>query len=186
MKLAQSHILYAATEGVSGSVQSHNPEAAIADVDDDAPADDGVEVVFPFRVLLTSLDTPADLVTDFIPGFAGVIDRWFMVTEVVATSGGTADADIDVQIGATPVTGAKKEGLTQADFAAIGQVKQGGTITAANVIAADSVVSIVCTESAVNFTAGVITIYLVFKKAAAASKINAILAALRNNKQILS
>jgi hypothetical protein len=108
------------------------------------------------RILLTSTDTPADLVTDYIPGVVGDIVRWGFVTEVVATSGGTADVDLDLQIAATPVTGAKFTALTQADFAAIGQVKQSAALSAANTLAADSTLSIVCTESTTNFTAGAI------------------------------
>ena len=120
----------------------------------------GIPMVFQFYTLLTNLDTPADIVTDFVVPFDCTVISWQMVTRVVATSGGTADADIDLQIGATPITGAKKEGLTQADFAAVGQVKAGGTITAANTIAAGGTFSVVCTESAVNFTAGAIDIYV--------------------------
>jgi hypothetical protein len=120
----------------------------------------GTPVVLQFYTLLTSLDTPADIVTDFIVPFDCNVISWQMVTRVVATSGGTADADIDLQIGSTSITGAKKEGLTQGDFDTIGKIKAGGTITAANTIAAGGTFSVVCTESAVNFTAGAIDIYV--------------------------
>lgn len=120
----------------------------------------GIPVVLQFYTLLTSLDTPADIVTDFVMPFAGKVVSWQMVTRVVATSGGTADVDIDLQLGATSITGAKKEGLTQTDFDAIGEVKAGGTITAANTFAAGDTFSVVCTESATNFTAGAIDIYV--------------------------
>lgn len=119
-------------------------------------------VVISFPILLTSLDTPADLVTDFIMPFAATIVSWQLVTEVVATSGGTADADIELQIGAAAVTGSSVT-ITQADFSAIGKVKAGGTITAGNTIAAGGTFSIVCTESAVNFTAGKVNAYVAFQ-----------------------
>lgn len=133
-------------------------------------------------ILLTSLDTPKDLVTDYIPGIAGQIVRWGLITQVVATSGGTADADIHLEIETTEVTGSKFEALTQADFAAIGQVKQSAALSAANTITAASKITIVCAESAVNFTAGLVTPIIwvrVFATAAIEAKVNAVLAALK-------
>lgn len=119
----------------------------------------GIPVVLQFYTLLTSTDTPADIVTDFIVPFNCKVISWQMVSRVAATSGGTADVDIDLQIGATPITGAVTT-VTQADFETIGLVKAGATITAANTIAAGGTLSVVCTESTVNFTAGAIDIYV--------------------------
>jgi hypothetical protein len=118
-------------------------------------------VVMSFPILLTSLDTPADLVTDFVLPFKGAIISWQFIDEVVATSGGTADAAVQLELGSTLVTGSSTT-LTQADFAAIGQRKAGGIITAANTFNANAIFSIVCTSSAVNFTAGKINAYVTF------------------------
>lgn len=120
----------------------------------------GVPVVLQFYTLLTSFDTPADVVTDFVMPFAGTIISWQMVARVVATSGSTADADLELQLGTTTVTGSGITGLTEADLNAIGKVKAGGTITAANTFAAGGTFSIVCTESTTNFTAGAADIYV--------------------------
>lgn len=120
----------------------------------------GIPVVLQFYTLLTSFDTPADVVTDFVMPFAGKIISWQMVTRVVATSGSTADADIELQLGSTTVTGSGITALTEANLNAIGKVKAGGTITAANTFAASDTFSIVCTESATNFTAGAVDIYV--------------------------
>ena len=118
-------------------------------------------VVMSFPILLTSLDTPADLVTDLILPFKGAIISWQFVTEVVATSGGTADANVELQLGATTVTGSPTN-LTQANFGVIGEVKAGGTPSALNTFNAGATFSIVCTSSAVNFTAGKINAYITF------------------------
>ena len=118
-------------------------------------------VTMCFPILLTALDTPADVVTDFILPFKGAVISWQMVGEIVATSGGTADADLELQLGAVLVTGSGVT-ITEADFSAIGEVKAGGVITAANTFAAGATFSIVCTESAVNFTAGRINAYVTF------------------------
>jgi hypothetical protein len=120
----------------------------------------GIPIMLQFYTLLTSFDTPADVVTDFVLPFAGTIVSWQLVTRVVATSGSTADADLELQLGATPVTGSGISALTEADLNAIGKVKAGGTITAANTFAALDTFSIVCTESATNFTAGAVDIYV--------------------------
>ena len=133
--------------------------AAVASMNEAATVT-GIPVMLgPFYTLLTSTDTPADIVTDFVVPFACNVVSWQMVTRVVGTSGGTADVDIDLQIGATPITGAVTT-VTQADFATIGKVKAGATITAANTIAAGGTFSVVCTESTTNFTAGAIDIYV--------------------------
>lgn len=115
-----------------------------------------VPVTLP-DILLTSTDTPADLVTNYVVGIAGDIVRWGFITQVVATDGGSSDVDLDLQIGSTPVTGAAFAALAVADFNAIGKVKQSAALTAANTITTSSTISIVCTESTANFTAGVIT-----------------------------
>jgi hypothetical protein len=129
-------------------------------------------------ILLTSLDTPADLVTDYIPGVVGNIVRWGLITQVAATSGGTADADIHLEIETTEVTGSEFQALTQTDFSAIGKVKQSGAISAANALTAASKLSIVCDESAVNFTAGLVTPIIWVELTTETTKINAIIAAL--------
>lgn len=118
-----------------------------------------VTMVFP--ILLISTDTPADLVTDLVLPFKGAVISWQFVTEVVATSGGTADVNVELQLGATTVTGSPTN-LSQAAFAAIGQVKAGGIITAANTFNSAATFSIVCTSSAVNFTAGKVNAYVTF------------------------
>lgn len=120
----------------------------------------GIPVVLQFHALLTGFDTPADVVTDFVMPFAGTIISWQLVAKVAATSGGTADADLELQLGSTTVTGSTITALTHTDLNAIGKVKAGGTITAANTFAAGATFSVVCTESAVNFTAGEIEIYV--------------------------
>lgn len=118
-------------------------------------------VTMSFPILLTSTDTPADLVTDLVLPFKGAVISWQFVTEVVATSGGTADVNVELQLGATAVTGSATN-LSQAAFAAIGQVKAGGIITALNTFNSGATFSIVCTSSAVNFTAGKINAYVTF------------------------
>lgn len=120
----------------------------------------GIPVMLQFYTLLTSFDTPADVVTDFVMPFAGTIISWQLVSRVVATSGSTADADLELQLAAASVTGSKITALTEADLNAVGKVKAGGTITAANTFAAGATFSVVCTESAVNFTAGAADIYV--------------------------
>ena len=115
--------------------------------------------VGPFYSLLTSLDTPANIATFVLP-FAGQVISWQMVTRAVATSGGTADADIDLLLEDVPITGALAQALTQADFDTIGKRKAGGTITALNSFAAGATLKVTCTESTTNFTAGAIDIYL--------------------------
>lgn len=132
------------------------------------------------RILATSTDTPADLVTDYVPGVVGNIVRWGFITEVVCTSGGTGDIDLDLQIGSTPVTGAKFTALAETDFNVIGKVKQSAALSAANTLAADSTLSIVCTESTTNFTAGVIVPIVWIQLTDLDAKINAILTALKN------
>jgi hypothetical protein len=120
----------------------------------------GTPVMLQFYSLLTSFDTPADVVTNFVLPFAGKVVSWQLVTRVVATSGSTADADLELQLGATAVTGSTITALTEADLSAVGKVKAGGTITAANTFAAGDTLSVVCTESTTNFTAGAIDIYV--------------------------
>lgn len=122
-----------------------------------------VTMSFPILLTSTPMTATGDVVTDFVLPFAGEVVSWQLVTEVVATSGGTADVDIELQLGATPVTGSKITALTQAELAAIGQVKAGGTITANNTFAAAATFSIVCTESATDFTAGKVNAYVTFK-----------------------
>ena len=172
------------TEQSNGGIyQSWNSDAAITSPTD---SDSARYVTMSFPILLTSLDTPADLVTDFVMPFKGSIVSWQLVDEVVATSGGTADADIELQLGATTVTGSAITAFTQANLDAIGEVKAGGTITAANTFIAGGTFSIVCTESAVNFTAGKVNAYVTFlvTNTSLASKIEEMLDVMRSQKHI--
>lgn len=120
----------------------------------------GLPVTLYFPITLTDTDTPADLVTDFVLPFSGSVESFQYVTEVVATSGGTADADIELQLGSTTITGSAMEGLTQADFDTVGKIKAGSTITAANTFSKSDTLSVVCTESTTNFTAGVVGLHI--------------------------
>lgn len=121
-------------------------------------------VTIGFPILLTSspLTATGDIVTDFVLPFKGAAISWQLVTEVVATSGGAGDVDIELQLSATSITGSKITGLAVTDCNAIGKVKAGGTITALNEFNAGSIFSIVCTESTTDFTAGKVNAYVTF------------------------
>lgn len=104
-----------------------------------------------FPVTLSAADN-ADIVTDFVPGFVGKIVGVHYVAQVAAT---TADktADISLEIGTTAVTGGVVSLTTEA-AGTVGKVTDGSAITAENVLAADSKISIVAANTAAPFIEG--------------------------------
>jgi hypothetical protein len=91
-----------------------------------------------------------DVLTDLpLPPFKGKIASWRVVVEKAITTGAKT-ADLDLEIGATSVTGA---GITYAGTKALGVVTEGGTITAANTFNPGDTLSIVA-DNTTPFTEG--------------------------------
>lgn len=81
---------------------------------DDTVAADAARAVFSFPITLNDVSGAGDVVTDFVPGFAGTIDKIFWVQATPVTTG-SKNMDLVVDIGAVEVTG----GLVDLDLDAI-------------------------------------------------------------------
>ena len=88
--------LLAATEGYSGSVQSHNPEAPIADLDDQSGG-----TADPDGIIAAPIEGPTDLIdsTGSAAGGVTITDVSTVVTGVDGTGNNAASkADVDSRL----------------------------------------------------------------------------------------
>lgn len=113
-----------------------------------------------FPVSLADADDK-DLVTDFIPGFVGKIVGISYIAQVPATTPDKT-ASISLEIGTEAVTGGVID-LTTAKANTLGKITEGTAITAKNVLAANSKISIVAADTAAAFTEGSGTIVVKFE-----------------------
>lgn len=104
-----------------------------------------------FPVELKNLDN-GEVVTDFIPGFAGKIKKVAYIAHTPAT---TADktATLTMEIETTAVTGGQVD-LTTVACGTMGKVTAGSAITAANSFTATQKVSILAANTAAPFIEG--------------------------------
>ena len=113
-------------------------------------------------VPLTALDD-AEVLTDFVPGFAGIISEIGVVIGAPVT---TADKDgsVKCQIGAVDVTDGAVD-LTSANATPRGKILK-STPSAANVFGAADTISIVAPAAVAAFAEGDAMIYLVLQRTA--------------------
>jgi hypothetical protein len=102
-----------------------------------------------------------DLVTDYVPGFAGKIVGMQFVTQVVASTAGKT-ADISLEIEAVAVTGGALA-LTTAKCDTVGKVAAATAITGTNTITAASKISVLAGNTATPFVEGSGTLYITFE-----------------------
>lgn len=123
---------------------------------DDTVAADAGKVILGFHIQLP-LVVAGDVVTDYIPGFAGTIDKvtWIQGTPVTT---GSKNADLVVDVEATEISG----GIVDLDLdaIAIGVVVEGTAVTGGNAFTAAEKISI-RGETVTTFTEGDGTLYLV-------------------------
>lgn len=106
-----------------------------------------------FHVNLVALTAAAaDLMTDYVPGYAFKILAVDYVTTTLGTGAG-ATMSLNLEIGATNVTGGVVN-PTLANTATLGQLVTGTAVTAANVGTAASTLSIEVAAGGTIFTAG--------------------------------
>lgn len=118
-----------------------------------------------FHVVLPGGTSAAELVTDFIPGFAGTIVGWGYVADVAAT-GTNATRSFNLEIGTTDVTSSPTT-IALADIDAVGKFKACTAPTAANVFSASDAISIESPAAgATAFTAGAGTFVLRIEQSA--------------------
>jgi hypothetical protein len=99
-----------------------------------------------------------DILTGFVPGFAGRIESLKVITEKAITgSGGTVT--INAEIGATNLTGGVAT-VTVADHGTLGTVVSASAITGNNVFAADGAISVEISAAGGTRTAGRIRVVL--------------------------
>lgn len=118
--------------------------------------------ILSFPINLVSITGTQDVVTDFRPGFAGTIeDVSFVVNTPVTTAAKLAS--LNVEIGTTNLTGGVVA-LTSALATPMGKTIQGSAITAANVITADSLISVEA-SGVTAFSEGSGTLYVRIRRA---------------------
>ncbi|SEG64931.1 hypothetical protein [Bosea lathyri] len=102
---------------------------------------DGNNAIFlNFPIQLAAITAAGDVVTDFSPGIAGVIEDFtFTVTTPVTTAAKLAS--LNLEIGTTNVTGGVIA-LTSANSTPLGKVLKATAITGANVLTRTSVLSV--------------------------------------------
>lgn len=95
---------------------------------------------FAFKINLATITTTQDVVTGFVPGFAGtVLKTEFIVDQPVTT--GSKLASLNVEIGTTNVTGGVVA-LTSALATPMGARIEGTAVTAANTFTATDALSV--------------------------------------------
>lgn len=112
---------------------------------------------FFFHMKLAKI-ADGDLVTDFIPGFAGTIKKFCAIVSDPATTSGKGST-LHPEIGSTPVTGGSLA-LTSANMATLGVAVYASAITGANTFSASDAISIVA-ASTTPFIEGEVTLVLV-------------------------
>lgn len=96
--------------------------------------------IMSIPVKLAKITAAGDVVTNYTPGFAGVIKKIsFVVTDPVTTA--AKAADLNLEIGSTNVTGGVVS-LTSANCTPLGAVIDGSAITAGNAFDADDTISV--------------------------------------------
>lgn len=113
-------------------------------------------VVYQFFIDMT-LIADGDLVTDFVPGFAGAIEKVWWVQENPVTTASKAST-LTVEIGATGTTGGAIA-LTSAACTPLGKYIAGSAITALNTFGRTSTISVVA-ASTTTFIEGSGTIFI--------------------------
>lgn len=103
-----------------------------------------------------------DLVTDYIPGFAGTVEKISMiVTDPVTTAAKLSTLNVDIE--ATPLTGGSLA-LTSANMTPLGAVVDASAITAANAFTAAEKLSVIA-ASTTTFIEGTGLLVIVLKNA---------------------
>lgn len=111
---------------------------------------------FPIADMVKLAD--GDIVTDFIPGFAGKILKTYWIQEDPVTTASKLST-LDFEIEAAAVTGGTIA-LTSAACTPLGKTIEGSAVTAANVFTAANKISVVATSTTA-FVEGSGTIYMV-------------------------
>lgn len=112
---------------------------------------------FSFHIPLAAISGAGDVVTGFVPGFAGRILSIQAVNSVVVTTGSKA-VSLNAEIDGTNVTGGVVA-LTSANQTPLGARVAGSAITAANAFTATSAIDIEA-ASVTAFAEGAVTLYL--------------------------
>lgn len=195
--LERNRMLFAATDGYSGRVQSHNEEAAIASLTDSSGGTAAATVsatpgvyVLPIQIDLVDITGNVDVLSNIVIGhkFKILAVDWNQLAPVTT---GSKAADLNIEIGSTNLTGGVVS-LTSAACTPLGKRIAGSAVTANNTGAAGDNISVEA-SGVTAFAEGkgvlLITIQNMDTADQAATytgKINSILTVLRNNKQILS
>ena len=116
------------------------------------------KVTIGLHVNLADITAAGDVATDFIPGFAGKVDKVFWVQGTPVTTAGDA-ANLVVDVEATEITGGLVT-LTSAACTPLGKYIAGSAITAGNVFDADEKLT-VRAESVTAFAEGDGMVYIV-------------------------
>lgn len=112
-------------------------------------------MTYSFPVELKNLDN-GNVVTDFVPGFAGKIKKIDLITHTPATTA-SKTATLTGKIETTAVTGGQID-LTTVGCNTMGKVVAGSAITAANSFTATQKISIVAADTATPFIEGTGTV----------------------------
>ncbi|VVB63931.1 Uncharacterised protein [uncultured archaeon] len=115
--------------------------------------------VVPLHMNLADI-ADGDLLTDYVPGFAGSIVKLSARAAKAATTAGKAST-IHAEIGSTPTTGGSLA-LTSANMTPLGKVVDASAITAANTFSATDAISLVA-ASTTAFVEGAVDLILVLK-----------------------
>jgi hypothetical protein len=118
--------------------------------------------ILAFPINLASITGTQDVVTDFRPGFAGTIEDVSFAVNIPVTTAAKL-ASLNVEIGTTNLTGGVVA-LTSALATPMGKTIQGSAITAANVITADSLISVEA-SGVTAFSEGSGTLYVRIRRA---------------------
>jgi len=99
--------------------------------------------VLSFSVPLAAITATGDVITGYVPGFAGTISK-FSSAVTTPTTDTNADISFNLEIGTTNVTGGVLQ-LTHTDVTPLGNVVNATAITAANAFTASDAISIEAT-----------------------------------------
>lgn len=122
----------------------------------------GLPAIATFQLDLVGITGAGNVVTSFVPGFAGKILTFDAHVNVPVTTGGDA-ASLNLEIDGTDVTGGVIA-LTSANCTPIGAKIAGSAITAANEFGASDAIDIEA-SSVTAFAEGAVTVVIVMERA---------------------
>lgn len=126
----------------------------------------GISKANPMLVLpvtLADLDN-VELLTDYVPGFAGIIKKFSFVTYEAVTTG-SKSVDLHCEIGAVATTGGVLS-LTSAGCTPMGKVVEATAITGNNSFGASDAISVIASAAGAAFAEGTGALIVQFEQTA--------------------